>query len=221
MTLSANKIRTEYDRIAPFFSMGSALTFPFRRSLFERYVLPKVRLGPGSSVLEVCCGAGHNFPYILRAIGAEGRLTAIDFSENMLAQARSRVERNGWPNVTLLWGDAVRVNELVQESQDLVLCSLALSLIPDRLRVLHAIRALLKPEGQLAVIEAQPFSGLAAILNPLLYASMLPVPSNNDAIFHEAPRTLDCIKQVFPGFTYTEHYSGSIYVGVADARGGT
>jgi ubiquinone/menaquinone biosynthesis C-methylase UbiE len=101
----------------------------------------------------------------------------------------------------------------------LILCALALSLIPERAAILQTIRNLLKPDGRLVVIEAQRFSGAAALLNPLLYASMLPVPSNNEAIFQEAPRTLERIKQVFPRFTYSEHYGGSVYVVVADACG--
>ena len=87
--------------------------------------------------------------------------------------------------------------------------------MPNRLAVLQAIRDILKPGGRLAIVEAQPFSGIAAVFNPLLYASMLPVPSNNQAIFHEAARSLECIKQVFPHYQYAEHYSGFIYVVIA------
>jgi demethylmenaquinone methyltransferase/2-methoxy-6-polyprenyl-1,4-benzoquinol methylase len=219
MILSASKIKAEYDRIAPFFAVGSALTFPFRRSLYEQFVLPRSGLSRGNSVLELCCGAGHNFPYLLSAIGAEGRLTGIDFSPKMLEKARERVKRNHWENVELICGDATRLEELVSGRPDLILCSLALSLIAERAAILQGIRNVLKPEGRLVVIEAQRFAGAAAILNPLLYASMLPVPSNNRAIFHEAPRTLERIKQVFPRVAYSEHYCGSVYVVVAGAAG--
>jgi demethylmenaquinone methyltransferase/2-methoxy-6-polyprenyl-1,4-benzoquinol methylase len=217
MPLSSDKIKAEYDRIAPFFSMGSAVTFPFRRSLYERWVLPRIHLSKGDRVLELCCGAGHNFPYILEAIGREGKLIGVDFSENMLAEAQTRVDRNGWTNVQLVCRDAEQFDKVVSGPMDVVLCSLALSLISDRPGVLRSIRNVLKPSGRLVVIEAQPFSGIAAILNPLVYASMLPVPSNNHAIFREASRTLDCIREVFPHFEYSEHYSGFIYVVVARA----
>jgi ubiquinone/menaquinone biosynthesis C-methylase UbiE len=219
MVLSASKIKAEYDRIAPIFNIGSAVTFPFRRSMYEQFVLPRAGLKEGDSVAELCCGAGHNFPYLLSAIGKKGKLIGIDFSEKMLAKARARVERSGWTNVELICGDAAGIDDLVDRPLDLTLCSLALSLIPDRLGVLQAIRNTLRPGGRLVVIEAQRFSGAAAVLNPFLYASMLPVPSNNQAIFHEAARTLECIKEVFPQFTYSEHYWGSFYVVVAKASG--
>jgi len=217
MVLSASKIKAEYDRIAPIFNFGSAVTFPFRRSMYEQFVLPPAGLKEGDSVAELCCGAGHNFRYLLSAIGREGKLTGIDFSGKMLAKAQARVDRSGWANVELICGDAADVDDLVDGPLDMILCSLALSLIPDRLGVLHAIRNILRPGGTLVVIEAQRFSGAAAVLNPLLYASMLLVPSNNQAIFHEADRTLECIQEVFPHFTYSEHYWGSFYVVVAKA----
>ena len=219
MDLSASKIKAEYDRIAPVFSIGSVFTFPFRRSLFEQVLLPQTGLQSGDSVAELCCGAGHNFGYLLSAIGKEGRLTGIDFSERMLARAKTRVDRNGWTNVRLICGDASRTEEFVDGRLDFVLCSLALSLIPDRLTLLRKIRQILKPDGKLAVIEARPFAGVAAIFNPVLYASMLPVPSNNQAIFHEAANTLDHIKEVFPKYQYSQHYGGSLYVVIADAAG--
>src|SRR5262245_19261615 len=142
--MSSNKIKAEYDRIAPFFSMGSALTFPFRRSLYEQSVIPRLHLCPGAAALELCCGAGHNFPYILDAIGPEGTLIGIDFSEKMLAKAQKRVDRNGWKNVRLIYGDATRIDEIIDQHLDLILCSLALSLIPARISVLRAIRNTLK-----------------------------------------------------------------------------
>jgi ubiquinone/menaquinone biosynthesis C-methylase UbiE len=221
MELSSSKIKAEYDRIAPFFSVGSAITFPFRRTLYEQFVLPRAGLVRGDSALEICCGAGHNFSYLLSAIGQEGRLTGIDFSSRMLAKARARVERNRWTNVELICGDASRLEKLVSGRLDLILCSLALSLIPERAAILRAIRNLLKPDGRLVVIEAQRFSGAAAVFNPLLYASMLPAPSNNVAIFREARLTLEKIEQVFPRFTYSEHCWGSVYIVVAEASGGT
>jgi ubiquinone/menaquinone biosynthesis C-methylase UbiE len=213
--LSSHKVKAEYDRIAPYFSFGSAVTFPFRRSLYEQRILPLLGLRKGHSVLDLCCGAGHNFPYILSLIGQEGTLTGLDLSEKMLDVARSRVRRHGWNNVRLINGDAARIRELIPEYVDGVLCSLGISLMPNRLAVLHAIKDVLKPGGRVAIVEAQPFSGLAAVFNPLLYASMLPVPSNNQAIFHEAARSLEYIKQVFPNYQYAEHYSGFIYVVVA------
>src|SRR5262245_57717183 len=111
MALSASKIKAEYDRIAPFFSIGSAVTFPFRRSFYEKFVLPRTGLSKGDSVLELCCGAGHNFPYLLAAIGSEGRLIGIDFSPNMLAKAQARVQRKGWTNVKLICGDAAHLEK--------------------------------------------------------------------------------------------------------------
>jgi ubiquinone/menaquinone biosynthesis C-methylase UbiE len=181
-------------------------------------VIPRLNLKGGETVVDLCCGAGHNFPYLLSAIGPKGKLIGVDLAENMLARAQNRVNALGWDNVTLVLGDAAELRFLLPDSVDVIFCSLALAIIPDRLSALKSMRQILKPNGRLAVIDWKPFSGWLRVMNPLIYISMLPLPSTNTAIFRRASESAELVKQVFPKMSYDEYCGGSLYVVIASAE---
>src|SRR5262249_900550 len=64
-----------------------------------------LRLRRGATVVDVACGTGLNFSLIEKEIGREGRIVGVDLTDAMLAQAETRVETNGWHNVTLVQAD--------------------------------------------------------------------------------------------------------------------
>lgn len=65
-------------------------------------------LSRGDTVVELGCGTGANLQLLRERVGPSGRVVGIDLTPSMIAQARQRVERAGWDNVTLLRGDANR-----------------------------------------------------------------------------------------------------------------
>lgn len=56
----------------------------------------------GDTVFDVGCGTGLSFEGLRERVGPGGRIVAFDPSPEMLALARERVARHGWPNVELL-----------------------------------------------------------------------------------------------------------------------
>jgi SAM-dependent methyltransferase len=86
------------------------------------------------SVLEVGCGAGHNFA-LLQGDGQAPRLTGIDVSEEALRQARTRM-----PEAELGLLDIQR--ERLQGTWDLVFASLVLEHLPDDVAALEAMRSM-------------------------------------------------------------------------------
>jgi ubiquinone/menaquinone biosynthesis C-methylase UbiE len=145
------------------------ITFLGRPGTIRRLAVEALRVGPGSRVLEVACGTGRNFPYLQEAIGSNGELVGLDYTPEMLASARRLVERKGWRNVTLLQGDAARL-EVGEAPFDGILCSLAMSVIPDYRGALRRCREVLRPGGILVVCDAQPIGGPLKPFNPLLRA---------------------------------------------------
>jgi SAM-dependent methyltransferase len=106
-------------------------------------------------VLELACGPGVNFPLLERAIGTSGRLTALDYSQEMLAAARERARGEDWHNVEFVQGDAART-ELPAESFDAALCILGLSVIPDHQAAIARVLAALKGGGRFVVLDGRP-----------------------------------------------------------------
>jgi 2-polyprenyl-3-methyl-5-hydroxy-6-metoxy-1,4-benzoquinol methylase len=99
-----------------------------------------------SQVLEVAIGTGRNLPFYPRGI----QLTAIDFSPAMLDIARGRAAKLGI-DVTLIEADAQHL-PFAADRFDTVVCTLALSSIPDPAAAINEMHRVLRPGGQLLVV---------------------------------------------------------------------
>ena len=82
--------------------------FFFIKSLRQRAV-KMLELKPGDRVLDVGCGPGGSFPYLVRAIGLSGEVIGIDISPEVTINARRRIEKNRWSNVQVITADAKAV----------------------------------------------------------------------------------------------------------------
>jgi S-adenosylmethionine-diacylglycerol 3-amino-3-carboxypropyl transferase len=130
-------------------------------------------LKPDSRVLEVGCGTGLNFPYLLRHLDAErGRLVGLDFSADMLDRARRRVARRGWNNVELVCADASKME--LSEKFDAIFFAYSLTMIPDWRAALDRAQAHLRPGGTLVVLDFSRFrrwGPLSAVMRAWLRAN--------------------------------------------------
>lgn len=91
-----SQIELKYRHIARMPDSVMAFTIPIRQLAIGR-----LNLAPGSVVLDVGCGSGASFPYLVKAVGSQGSIVGIDISPSMIAQARRRIENNHWENITI------------------------------------------------------------------------------------------------------------------------
>jgi demethylmenaquinone methyltransferase/2-methoxy-6-polyprenyl-1,4-benzoquinol methylase len=68
----------------------------------RRQVVELLDPGRGAAVIDVGCGTGLAFPFLEAEVGPEGHIIGVDQSPEMLAQARSKIERHGWRNISLV-----------------------------------------------------------------------------------------------------------------------
>jgi ubiquinone/menaquinone biosynthesis C-methylase UbiE len=97
-------------------------------------------------VLEVAIGTGRNLPFYARGI----QLTGVDFSPAMLDIARGRAAELAI-DVTLIVADAQHL-PLADDRFNTVVCTLALSSIPDTAAAINEMRRVLRPGGHLLVV---------------------------------------------------------------------
>ena len=108
-------------------------------------------LKQGDSVVEIGCGTGLNFKYILRDIGESGTLIGVDLTDSMLANAAERIEKNGWNNVELVRNDAALY--VFPDEIDGVLSTFALTLVPEYEEVIKNASQALSAGGRFVVLD--------------------------------------------------------------------
>lgn len=115
------------------------------------YAVRALALRPGDLVVDMACGTGLNFPLIQEAVGPEGRIVGVDLTDAMLARAHTRVERNGWRNVSLVQSDAAAF--AFPTGADAILSTYALTQVPDSAAVIAHGAAALSEGGRCAVLD--------------------------------------------------------------------
>jgi cyclopropane fatty-acyl-phospholipid synthase-like methyltransferase len=61
-----------------------------------------LHLKAGDRVLDVGCGPGGSFPYLVHAVGQSGQVIGVEISPEMSINARRRIAKNGWRNVQVI-----------------------------------------------------------------------------------------------------------------------
>lgn len=132
----------------------------------RRCAVERLDLQPGQVVLDIGCGTGMSLDLLQQAVGPAGRVIAIDQSQEMLEQARRRVEREGWDQVELVCSP-------VQDAALPVLADAALfHFTHDILQTpaaLDHVLAHLAPGARLAVCGLKWAPPWFAALNPLVW----------------------------------------------------
>lgn len=127
----------------------------FHRQLVEPSLLKLLGLSAGEAVLDACCGNG----VMSRRLAQQGaRVTAIDFSEEMLRRARLRpLPDAGTLDYMLLDAtDEAALLALGTRRFDAVVCSMALMDIPEVAPLFRAAAALLRPAGRFVFATMHP-----------------------------------------------------------------
>ncbi len=73
----------------------------FMRRVRQRAV-ELLHLKKGDRVLDVGCGPGGGFPYLVRAVGPSGEVVGVEISPEISVNARRRIQKNGWQNVRVI-----------------------------------------------------------------------------------------------------------------------
>jgi len=138
-------------------------------SFWDRFgaaTVSRLRLAPGGTVLDLCCGAGASALTAARAVGPEGRVLGIDIAAPLLELARARAADEGLANVELRHGDATRTG-LPGGGFDAVVCVFGVFFAPDMAAFVREMWRLTGPGGVLALTTWGP--GLFEPANSLFW----------------------------------------------------
>jgi ubiquinone/menaquinone biosynthesis C-methylase UbiE len=123
---------------------------PKLSSFLEKLVL-QFGLEQGQNILDVGTGTGVLIPYLIRAVGLEGSVTAVDYSEKMIQVCKKK--HLHLKNVSIKLGN-IEETAFPTESFDTVICFGVFPHLENKKKALRNINRILKPDGKLIIAHA-------------------------------------------------------------------
>ena len=175
-------------------------------------------LRTGDSMVDLACGTGLNFPLIEEMIGPDGRIVGVDLTDAMLAQARDRTATNGWRNISLVQADAAHFD--FPTEVDAILCTYALSQVPECAEVIAHGAAALSVGGRWVVLDLKVPDNTPAWLEQLGTAILRPFASIDEWIMRRPWEAIGAVMQgELADVSWTELFFGTAFL-AAGSRGG-
>lgn len=178
--MQLKNVSRNYDKASAYYDSLTRFIFQDLLRVENKYRQKTVNLlGElrGKRVLDVGCGTGRNFPFLATAVGHHGEIVGLDYSRGMLSQAQAQIDKRGWQNVSLEYGDAATLDGLGEQQFDAVISTWCLGIVHDLDTALKSTLARVRTGGRIAVMDfqgTQPGYGLLRWLSPV-YQRLLSV----------------------------------------------
>lgn len=213
MALNKDAIRDLYRVRARRYDITANLYYliGFRETKYRQLAISALGLKPDDLAVDIGCGTGLNFRYLLRSIGRSGQLVGVDLTDAMLAKARSRVERNGWENVRLVQGDAAQY-EIPTGSKGII-STFALTLVPEYEVVIERASKALARGGRFVILDIKKPERWPLWLVKLGVAITKPFGVSLDL---SERKPWEVMQKYFSDVSVTEIYGGFVYIAVGE-----
>ncbi len=171
---AARAVRQMFDSIAPRYDLLNHLLSANVDRLWWRRAARNFRgvlANPDTAILDICCGTGDMTMALLkhRPPGAQPIL-AIDFSRNMLARGAKKFAKSG---AVPIEADALRL-PLRSASLDLIVSAFGFRNLANYEAGLREFYRVLKPGGQLGILEFSEPGGLIGNAYAIYFRRVLP-----------------------------------------------
>ena len=169
----AGRVRSVFASVAGKYDvMNDLMSFGVHR-LWKQFTLSLTGLRPGQRALDVAGGTGDLAAGMLRQVGKSGQVVLSDVNSSMLKIGRDRLLDQGRAgNVAYLVADAERL-PFEDNAFDCLTIGFGLRNVTDKTAALESMHRVLKPGGQLLVLEFS--TPVAPGLKPLYDAYCLKV----------------------------------------------
>ncbi len=103
-------------------------------------------------VLDLGSGAGNDCFVARRITGDKGKVTGIDFTQEMIDKANENVKKTGFENINFVLGDIENM-PLENNTFDVVISNCVLNLVPDKLKAFVEIHRVLDNGGHFCISD--------------------------------------------------------------------
>jgi demethylmenaquinone methyltransferase / 2-methoxy-6-polyprenyl-1,4-benzoquinol methylase len=161
----ARRVRGVFDSVASRYDVMNDLMSAGTHRLWKRFTLSCTRLRPGQRALDVAGGTGDLALGMLQQVGPSGLVVLTDINAEMLRNGRDRlIDAGHVANARVVQANAECL-PFRPGRFDCVTIGFGLRNVTDKPAALRSMRSMLKPGGQLIILE---FSQLAIpALRPL------------------------------------------------------
>jgi demethylmenaquinone methyltransferase/2-methoxy-6-polyprenyl-1,4-benzoquinol methylase len=160
-------VSARYDIMNDVMSLGT-------HRIVKWYAVNASNIKPGSHVLDIAAGTGDLTIPISRRVGPAGSVIMSDINPQMLAAGRARLARAEIPdNVQFRQADAENL-DFADDTFDAVTIGYGIRNFTDKARALREILRVLKPGGQLTIIEFSKPTSRRLKMMADAYASLWP-----------------------------------------------
>ena len=153
-------ISQKYDRL------NNIISFE-QHKVWRKHVMKTMNVQEGNKALDVCCGTADWTIALSEAVGTNGEVIGLDFSENMLEVGKQKTASLN--NLKLVHGDAMNL-PFEDNTFDYVTVGFGLRNVPDYLAALKEMNRVLKTGGMVVCLEtSQP---TLPIFKPVSYTHL-------------------------------------------------
>jgi demethylmenaquinone methyltransferase / 2-methoxy-6-polyprenyl-1,4-benzoquinol methylase len=149
----ARRVRAVFDSVAARYDLMNDLMSGGTHRLWKRFALAALNLHPGQTALDVAAGSGDLALGLARQVGARGLVTLTDINAAMLARGRDRLIDAGFFGTVQCVQANAEVLPFADASFHGVTIGFGLRNVTDKARALASMYRVLKPGGQLVVLE--------------------------------------------------------------------
>jgi demethylmenaquinone methyltransferase/2-methoxy-6-polyprenyl-1,4-benzoquinol methylase len=160
----ARRVRGVFDSVAGNYDVMNDLMSGGLHRLWKRFTLDLANLRPGQRALDVAGGTGDLAAGLARQVGDRGLVILTDINAAMLARGRDRLINDGLVNNVQVAQVNAEKLPFADGTFDCVTIGFGLRNVTDKRSALASMRRVLKPGGQLLVLE---FSRPNEALKPL------------------------------------------------------
>ena len=110
------------------------------------------KIKAGDTVIDLGSGAGNDAFIARKIVGENGKVTGIDFTEAMIAKARTNAEKLSFNNVEFRLGDIDNM-PVTSNYADVIVSNCVLNLVPNKHKVISEIFRVLKPGAHFSISD--------------------------------------------------------------------
>src|ERR1700761_56448 len=149
----ARRVRGVFDSVAGSYDLMNDLMSGGAHRLWKHFTLSLTGLRSGQRALDVAGGTGDLAVGLARQVGKTGQVVLSDINPDMLSAGRDRLIDAGFAgNVECVLAEAERL-PCADDSFDCVPTGFGLRNVTDKAAALSSMHRVLKPGGQLLVLE--------------------------------------------------------------------